>query len=208
MTPLTRTAERLAGVTKMLVKDPGQMRYLPKWARALRRPTLESRMAWLPFRVISVLEQHLGPTSRVFEYGGGGSTVWFADRAGMVVTVEHDDDWFPILRDAVANLDQVAVLHRTAEGNYGGYVGAIDDFDDDSFDVVVVDGRERVRCLREAMPKVRPGGLLILDDSDRPRYAEAHVAAATWPSRTYSGLTPSKAIAGTSTVWTKPSSER
>ena len=201
---LTHTAGRLIGVAKMLGRDPGQVRYLPAWRRALRRSTLESRLPWLPFRVISVLEAHLTPSSRVFEFGGGGSTLWFSERAGTVVTVEHDEGWFPLLEGAVASLNHVTVQHRTKDENFASYVGAIEEYHDGWFDVVVVDGRERVRCLREAMPKVKPGGLLLLDDSDRPRYSEAHELAATWPSRTFKGLTPSKAVAGTTTVWTRP----
>ena len=36
-------------------------------------------------------------------------------------------------------------------------------------DLVVVDGRERARCAARATAKVRPGGLLLVDDIDRER---------------------------------------
>ena len=48
---------------------------------------------------------------------------------------------------------------------------AICDEPDASLDLVVVDGRARVECARRAMPKVKPGGLLLLDDTSRERYA-------------------------------------
>jgi predicted O-methyltransferase YrrM len=38
------------------------------------------------------------------------------------------------------------------------------------FDLIVVDGRERVRCVRAALPRLAPGGVLLLDDSQRRRY--------------------------------------
>jgi predicted O-methyltransferase YrrM len=140
----------------------------------------------------------------VFEFGGGGSTLWFADRVGEVVTVEHDDDWFRALNEAVSGRDNCQVLYRAADDDFTEYVGAIADFADGYFDVVLVDGRNRIRCLRSAMGKVRPGGLLILDDSDRARYSEAFMIATAWPHVTYRGLTPSKAIAGVTTVWRRP----
>ena len=40
-------------------------------------------------------------------------------------------------------------------------------------DVIAVDGRDRVNCVKHAMPKLKPGGVLVLDDSHRPRYREA-----------------------------------
>ena len=53
------------------------------------------------------------------------------------------------------------------------YVRAIDDYPDGHFHFVSVDGRARVACLERALAKVAPGGLLILDNSQRERYQPA-----------------------------------
>ena len=53
------------------------------------------------------------------------------------------------------------------------YVRAIDDYPDGHFHVVSVDGRARVACLERALAKIAPGGLLILDNSQRDRYKPA-----------------------------------
>ena len=39
-----------------------------------------------------------------------------------------------------------------------------------TFDVALVDGRARTRCLREAFELVRPGGVVILHDAQRSEY--------------------------------------
>jgi len=200
----TSRVERISGILHILGNDPGQIQYLPKWARVLRKPTLDSRMPWLPFRIIDLLHDHVTPQSRVFEFGGGGSTLWFASRVGTVVTVEHDQQWFQMLQASVKDSPGCQVIHQGPEDAYADYVGSIGAFPDSHFDVVVVDGRERVRCLEAAMPKVRPGGLLILDDSNREKYAAAFEIASEWPHQTLSGLTPAKAIAGVTTVWRRP----
>jgi hypothetical protein len=83
-------------------------------------------------------------------------------------------------------------------------VSAIDDHDDECFDVVVVDGRERMDCVRCAMRKVSPGGVLVLDDSDRPKYGVARTILAGWSSRDYVGLVPCKDRPGTTTIFTRP----
>ena len=174
-----------------------------RWWSLLRRYPIESRVPWLPFRVIERLERELTPTSRVFEYGGGGSTLWFADHCGEVVTVEHDDDWYRLLAERTASLEHVTIFHRGATDGYAEYVPAIQGYPDDHFDVVVVDGRERVRCFAASLTKVRPGGLVVLDDTNRDRYHDAFELASGWSHRTR-GLTTAKSEDGVTTVWLRP----
>lgn len=196
-----KRAPELGGI---IVHDPGQVRYLRKWWSELKRSPIEANLPWLPFRIIDLLDDYLTPGSRVFEFGGGGSTLWFSKRAGEVVTVEHDTDWFPVLASAMEGKAGATVMHQSSADDYNGYVDSIAAYPDDHFDVVVVDGRERVRCFETAMPKVRPGGLLILDDTNRERYRPAFDLASGWKSKTYRGLTPSKSEAGVTTVWQRP----
>ncbi len=57
--------------------------------------------------------------------------------------------------------------------DFQNYVTQIDAFPDSTFDIVLVDGRARPACLIHALPKVRRGGLLILDNAERPHYQQA-----------------------------------
>lgn len=43
-------------------------------------------------------------------------------------------------------------------------------FERDSFDLICVDGRDRVECCLNSMTLVKPGGYLLLDNSERRRY--------------------------------------
>jgi hypothetical protein len=54
------------------------------------------------------------------------------------------------------------------------YVQAILTTEDSSFDIVVVDGQARNACCKAAAERLRPGGLLVLDNSDRITYEPAH----------------------------------
>jgi predicted O-methyltransferase YrrM len=45
------------------------------------------------------------------------------------------------------------------------YVAQIAEYPDQHFDFCLVDGHYRQACILAAMPKLRPGGLLIVDDS-------------------------------------------
>jgi predicted O-methyltransferase YrrM len=196
-----RQARSIAGA---LAHEPSQIEHVNRWRRSIRGSTVDLRLPWVPYRVIEMLDEYLCPTHRAFEYGGGGSTLWFSDRVAELVTIEHDPDWYPTLENTVGSLPNVVLSHETDDDDWAGYVGAIAKYPDEYFDVVVVDGRQRVRCFEQAMPKVRPGGLLVLDNTDRPRYSRAFELASHWPSRNYRGLVPTEPVAGYTTVWQRP----
>jgi hypothetical protein len=56
---------------------------------------------------------------------------------------------------------------------YKKYATVIDQFPDEYFDVVLVDGRARPSCMFHSLRKVKKNGLLILDNADRPYYLKA-----------------------------------
>jgi len=188
---MVRTQLRLAGRSaKLLARRPSLGRELPRLAATRGRSTMRLRLPWLPFRLIDELEAVIGPGSRVFEYGGGGSTLWFLDRGAEVITVEHHAGWADQLERSISS-PAWTLLRRSSEDHYAAYVAAIDDQPDASLDLVVVDGRERAACATRAAGKVRPGGLLLVDDIDRERYHEA-VDAIGWPRRDVVGFAPAK----------------
>jgi predicted O-methyltransferase YrrM len=200
---MVRRQLRLAGRSaKVLVRHPAVGRELPRLAATRGRSTMRLRLPWLPFRLIDELASVVGPGSRVFEYGGGGSTLWFLDQGAEVTTVEHHDGWADELEARISSAAWT-LLRRSAADAYADYVAAIDDQPDGSLDVVVVDGRERARCARRAVPKVRPGGLLLVDDIDRDRYRAA-VAAIGWPRRDVVGFAPAKPTLAYTAVLQRP----
>lgn len=107
------------------------------------------------------------PGARVFEWGAGASTVWLARRAGSVVSVEHDPDWLAVLQRQTQPFGNVTLLHR--ERANGAYVDEIA-CQEGRFDLIVVDGRDRIACLAAARAHLAPGGLIVFDDSGRRRY--------------------------------------
>ena len=124
-------------------------------------------LPWVNYALIDLLEERLRPDMRVFEYGSGYSTLFFASRCRSVTSVEHDAAWLAVLRGmAPANVR----LIEAAPGP--DYVGAIDAAGGE-FDVVLVDGLDRERCLARAPARLTAGGVVILDDSHRAAYGPA-----------------------------------
>lgn len=166
---------------------------------------------WWTYPAIRAVEDHLdrlGGSARVFEYGSGASSLWLAARAGEVWTVEHDAGFAEVMRAAFARTgtgDRVHLLEvpatamavpRTRSGrrgedrvDYTDYAQAIERAGG-AFDLVVVDGRARVACMQAALPYLAPGGVVVFDDAQRPRY-RAGIQGSGLPVRRLWGMVPS-----------------
>jgi hypothetical protein len=168
---------------------------------------VELDVPWWTYRAIDEVERWLESRprpARVFEYGSGASTVWLARRAESVTSVEHHEGFADLMREILAPVDNATLLVRPAipsprpavpsakEGyagqDFAAYVAAIDETEG-LFDLVVVDGRARERCLEHALPRLAPEGLVVFDNSRRRRYRAA-IAAAPVVEHRLAGLTP------------------
>jgi Methyltransferase domain len=201
-----RQAGFVGETARRIAREPALGRELPRLLATGGRSTMRLRLPWLPFRLIDELEAVIRPGSRVFEYGGGGSTLWFLDRGAVVVTVEHHPEWAALLGRSIDSgnwtLLERSVAPSVARG-YASYADAISTYPDEWFDVVVVDGRARRRCVARALPKIKPSGLLLVDDVNREKYADA-VGNVGWPRMDVVGLAPAKLSLGHTAVLTRP----
>lgn len=156
-------------------------------------------LPWIAFPAIDILNKRINSSSKVFEYGGGGSTLYFLNHAGEVITVEHNEEWFRILSAKISSRKKdnskwkgefipaekgdlgpspdasnpehySSTDEQSAGHNYKRYASDIDRFQDGYFDCVVVDGRSRPSCIMHALPKIKKGGCLVLDNSERDYY--------------------------------------
>jgi hypothetical protein len=105
----------------------------------------------------------------VVEWGGGGSTLRFSglDSIERWHTIEHDLAWVDELAGRVSRT--VTVHHVGLESDE--YV-TLPQPQGLRPDLVLIDGRRRVECLRLAREILAPDGVVLLHDSARRRYAE------------------------------------
>ena len=199
-------------------------RYLKDRARLCLHQLTHRCEPWLTQEATRLLGGWLEPDWVGLEWGAGRSTLWFAARTAHITSVEHDARWVGRVegRAKARGLGNVTILHRA--GDDYGYTGEVDRFEDGSLDFVLVDGLSdmRDRCALGAVPKIRPGGLLIVDDvhrylpsdsrsplalgpgqapltADWQRFAEQ---TRDWPVRwTSSGVTDTA-------IWRKPGAKR
>jgi predicted O-methyltransferase YrrM len=131
---------------------------------------------WLTESAIAFLEEFLAlRETRVLEFGCGGSTLWLAERAAGVTSIEHDPAWAKGVQEQVTARGLVADV-ILAERPYNEAHKDLPGM----FDLVLVDGRERVACAESTYQRVAPGGVLMLDNAERARYAPVAELLATW----------------------------
>lgn len=119
---------------------------------------------------VETLDRVLNGAETGFEWGSGRSTPWLARRVGRLVSVEHDPMWHHwVNRRLPPNADAHCILRRLENGNPTdcGYVQAVQQFEDQSLDLCLIDGRMRRECALAVLPKMAHGGLIVLDDVQR-----------------------------------------
>jgi hypothetical protein len=125
-------------------------------------------LPWFTYPALFFLQKRIVPEMHVFEYGCGGSTLWWSQRVARVISCEHDLEWLHLIKErAPAN---VRFIHRALTPE-GSYTGAILEYPA-QFDIVVIDGRQRVQCAKNSLTALVERGVLIWDNTDRFRYKE------------------------------------
>jgi hypothetical protein len=126
---------------------------------------------WLTRTANEILDSYLTSSDIGLEFGSGRSTIWLARRVARLVSVEHDSHWAAKVREMLRKENINSVNHSLVpmdreedQGKDAAYVGVIDSFQDNSLDFCLVDGVYRGFCARRVMEKLRPGGVLIIDN--------------------------------------------
>jgi len=128
-----------------------------------------SELPWMNYAVIAFLERRLNKTLSVFEYGSGYSTLFYARRVRNVISVEYDQAWIASIGPRLPPNANVLFVPDDVDGDYCRAIAR----SGDSFDVVVVDGKDRENCVKQSMQALSSRGVIVLDDSQRAKYAPA-----------------------------------
>ncbi len=142
--------------------------------QARKSPIMKNPVPFIVLDAIKFLEKLVRPGMRVLELGGGNSSLWFLEKGVNLTTYEHNVDW-------------AQMIIKTVHSNPGKYnenrfnlnvmqgTDAITDLkrlENEYYDVVLIDSMNdftrRNDCIRAALKKVKPGGWLVLDNSDNP----------------------------------------
>jgi|GEM_PF-3914603 len=140
-----------------------------------------------------------GRPLRIFEYGAGGSTIYFSRflKESAVsfqwISLEHDLEWARHVTGLI-NSHKLAttqllvcqipghpprkvnrwktrkqLLDKGVRFDYSNYTDVPGRLGT-GFDLVLVDGRDRKNCVNHAFPLLNPGGSVLLHDAEREYY--------------------------------------
>lgn len=120
---------------------------------------------WLVSDSVIFIDSILTDESKVLEAGAGASTVWFALRAESVLSFEHNKSWYDNVKETIkhAGVENVDLRFIPDYPKKGLDISG-------SFDVILIDGRGRVRTTMSVLKNLKVGGYLILDNAERPKY--------------------------------------
>lgn len=164
---------------------------------------------WISQGAIRFCEGALRKDMRAVETGSGRSTAWFAHRVGHLTSIEHDEAWHAKIQTKLRGLSNVdyrfvALDHaptqetRPVYEQLPKYVAVFSEFDDDSLDFVIIDGHYRQACLLAALKKLKPGGMLLVDNSNWMSQSAWGVPE-SWPL-----LHRSENVMTQTSIWKKP----
>lgn len=124
---------------------------------------------WVTYSFIDFITGRLQPTHRVFEFGSGNSTFFYADHVEKVVSVEHDKAWFEKVQQNRPANAEIIFSELATDAAYCRTPLKLNQ----EFDIIIVDGRDRVNCCKQCLPALSLNGVVVLDDSEREHYREA-----------------------------------
>lgn len=118
-------------------------------------------LPWFTYPAIEYLMQFNFSDKRVFEYGAGNSSLFWAARAREVVAVESDRQWFNRISSICPSN-----LHLGFHVDKDDYVSFLTR-QEGKFDVIVIDGQWRNACAAICDTYLNGNGMVIIDNSDR-----------------------------------------
>ena len=143
---------------------------------------------WVTYSFIDFIKERIKKQHTVFEFGSGNSTFFYAKYAGIVVSVEHDKEWYDkIVSDKPENAEMI-YCELVRGGDYCHMPVKLGE----KFDIIIVDGRDRVNCCKQAVDALSPAGVVVLDDTERDFYKEGvdFLLKKGFKKLTFTGISP------------------
>lgn len=144
---------------------------------------------WIVPQAREHLAKLVKPDMTCFEWGAGGSTIWFARHCKFTVSVESHPRWYiwaqeRLWRDNLADKVHLWYAHCTADST-DLYTDTIEAYPySQQFDVIAPDGflPARHRCIELALNHVKSGTIMVVDNSN---WFEWQDLLAGWQCYTY-----------------------
>ena len=129
------------------------------------------------------LMRYINKNNEVLEIGGGHSTIFLSKFVKRLVTIEHNKEWGKTINTILREnniITEIRIIEpdfpqshpfQPAQPNqFDSYINYLSSLQE-MFDVILIDGRDRVRATNALVKNVKEGGYLIIHDFwNRPKY--------------------------------------
>jgi precorrin-6B methylase 2 len=125
-------------------------------------------LPWVTYPFIDFISERLKLEMDIFEFGSGNSTLFYSGKVRTVTAVENDKKWFDLISGNIPENVSLEFINLETNGRYSHaayYTGK-------KFDIIIVDGRDRVNCIKNSISSLKKAGIIILDNSERKEYQE------------------------------------
>jgi hypothetical protein len=176
------------------------------WFRSFTRKEAidvsNSAIPWFTYPAIYFLQSRLKDSFEVFEYGSGNSTIWLSKKVKSVYSVEYDMSWYKKINNIMPS--NVKLIYKDLDYN-GKYVNSIAEFNN-KYDIVIVDGRDRVNAAIISLNYLKNDGVIIFDNADRDEYKEAYTYMADkgFKRIDFEGMTPAVHVRSITSIFYRP----
>ena len=164
--PFGKTIIAIYYLSKWYLQDEG-------WTKsAIERMPIDregKEIPWYTYSSIKFIKNRIDGKFKVFEYGSGNSTIWYSRRVKKVVSVEHDKAWFCSVKNKLPKELNINYVFKDLDSKE--YERYILNFQKE-FDIIILDGRNRVNCCMNCLDALKEDGIVIWDNSDRTKYSD------------------------------------
>ena len=127
-------------------------------------------LPWMTYEAIEFLQKNINQNCDIFEFGCGTSTLFFSSKAKSVTSLETRGNWLEFVRSKLIKDNTELNLMEDGLTNKNYEKFAIDS--KKKFDFIIIDSLKRFECAINSIDAIKPGGAIILDDSERKNYAK------------------------------------
>lgn len=117
-------------------------------------------LVWYTYPAINFLENKDFTGKTILEFGAGQSTLWWSKRANQVISFENDETWGQYIHSHIPSNVSLHIVDYNNHDNIYSYL------DKDKYDVIIIDGIDRIGCSKISVNILAEDGFIILDNSD------------------------------------------
>jgi hypothetical protein len=127
---------------------------------------------WVSYDAVQDFERFLPRTAVILEFGSGMSTIWYARHSREVFSVEDNPAWFKLV-GRLLKARQLANVHYHL--HQGPAYCLFPEAASLRFDFVMVDGTNRLECVKFGLEHLNSDAMLYLDNSDDKDHSDAEI---------------------------------